>query len=109
MPWLDTALKILTIVVSLVVALLGAQLWKVRAENRRANSEANSNDATAASTVTATALSLVGPLSVKNTELNAALNLWERYEVSQRSWNALVARTAEEAGVTLPPPPDPPY
>lgn len=109
MPWLDTVLKVLTIVVSLVVALLGAQLWRVRSENRRANSEANNHDATAASTVTATALSLVGPLSTKNAELNATVNLWERYEIMQRSWNSLVFRTAEEAGVTLPPPPEPPY
>lgn len=109
MTWLDPVLKILTVVVTLVVAVLGAQLWRVRSENRRLNSEANHNDASAASTVTAMALTLVAPLSERNTELNASVAAWERFEIEQRVWNQLAQRRTEEAGITLPPPPDPPY
>lgn len=109
MTWLDPVLKILTVVVTLVVGVLGAQLWRVRSENRRLNSEASHNDASAASTITAMALTLVAPLSARNAELNATVSAWEQYEDLQRMWNLSALRQAEEAGNPLPPPPDPPY
>lgn len=109
MEWVDTTIKVLTIVSSVVVALLGAQFWRIRSENRRVHSEADNNEASAASTVTATALSLVGPLSAKNAELNEGINAWEKYERDQRAWNLLVLREAAANNLSLPPPPDPPY
>jgi len=109
MQWLDTGLKILTVVISLIVALLGAQLWRIRSDNRKTNAEASGVEATASATVAATALTLVEPLGLKVSQLNQTVNLWEAYGTEVHTWQAVVVRKCSDAGVVIPTPPVPPY
>lgn len=109
MEWLDTGLKILTVVISLIVALLGAQLWRIRSDNRKTNAEASGAEATAGATVAATALTLVQPLGAKVSELNRTVDEWEAYGRQVHTWEAIVVRVCDANGLTLPTAPTPPY
>ena len=109
MQWLDTGLKILTVFVSLIVALLGAQLWRIRSDNRKINAEAGEGEARASATVTATVLTLVEPMGERIKQLNRTVNDWEVYESEVHVWQGKVIRACRDADVTIPPPPVPPY
>ncbi|OZF47580.1 hypothetical protein [Rhodococcus sp. 14-2470-1a] len=109
MNYIDTVVRVLGVITPLAVALLGSQLWKLTAENRKTNSEAKNNDATGAATLSAAALTLVLPYKQQVDEMSIRMGKMEAFIGEQVDWELIVVeKCRQNGGPMLPPPPQRP-
>ncbi|OZE35592.1 MULTISPECIES: hypothetical protein [unclassified Rhodococcus (in: high G+C Gram-positive bacteria)] len=106
MTWLDTVLKVFSVITPLAVAVLAAQLWMISSQKRKVNADAGNSEASGAATLSAAALTLISPYKDQVNDLVATVKRMEEFIDLQVDWELVVVQTCRDAGgPILPPPP----
>ncbi|KQU47530.1 hypothetical protein ASG84_26710 [Rhodococcus sp. Leaf278] len=106
MTWLDTVLKVFSVITPLAVAVLAAQLWMISSQKRKVNADAGNSEASGAATLSAAALTLISPYKDQVNDLLLKVEAMEQFIDLQIDWELDVVRTCRDAGgPILPAPP----
>lgn len=114
MSVVDTIVRLGPIVSAVIVAILGAQLWRIAAEKRKMAAEAKRTDADSAGAIGAAALQLLDPYTRAfrlidrwSFDMNARMDRYEDRDDEWEDWGRYAIRTVREYGLELDPPPGP--